>query len=309
MRGTGIRGLTGIPARRGKIIRPLLSASRREIESYQKERSLEYREDSSNRETRYKRNKIRRDVLPVMEQINPAFFEVMEGNMERLREALEIYDHRIRKLKETLFIEDQGKISIPVEELRKLNPLRTWLHELFSPFGFTRLQCEGIEKIMEAGPGRQSISTTHRLYKDRDRMILVPVESRNFERFYLDGPDLPSSLPFPMDMEVLDRHALPSIPEDPAVACLDLDEIQFPLIIRRWMHGDYFYPLGMEKIKKLSDFFVDEKVPVPEKKGAWIMASGKKIVWIMGYRIDHRFRITPSTKRVLKLRFQPDVGP
>ncbi len=171
------------------------------------------------------------------------------------------------------------------------------------------MQCEGIEKIMDAAPGRQSISTSHRLFKDRNQMILVPSGSDSFERYYLEGPEKHSSLPFPMDMEILDREELQSIPKDPMTACLDLDEIEFPLIIRRWMHGDYFFPLGMDQVKKLSDFFVDEKVPVPEKEGAWIMASGKKIVWIMGYRIDHRFRITPETRRVLILRFQSEITP
>jgi tRNA(Ile)-lysidine synthase len=242
-----------------------------------------------------------------MEQINPGFMEVMEGNMERLREVLEIYERSIDEKRRELLEEHKGVISIRVEKLRTLSPMRTWLFELFSPFGFTRLQCEGIEKIMEAGPGRQSISTTHRLYKDRDRMILVPVGSPAFERYYLDGPENPSSLPFPMDMEVMDRAELGTIPSDPNMACLDLELIQFPLTIRHWMHGDYFYPLGMDQIKKLSDFFVDEKVPVPEKESAWIMASGKKIVWIMGYRIDHRFRITPQTTKVLLLRFQPEI--
>jgi tRNA(Ile)-lysidine synthase len=244
-----------------------------------------------------------------MEQINPGFMEVMEGNMQRLGEVFEIYDRSIQEVRMDLFEEKPGKISIHTEKLRELRPLRTWLYELFSPFGFTRLQCEGIERIMNAGPGRQSISTTHRLYKDRDLMILVPSDSPTFERYYLDDPEKHSSLPFPMDMEVLDRKELQRIPDDPNTACLDLDEIQFPLIIRRWMHGDYFYPLGMDQIKKLSDFFVDEKVPVPDKESSWIMASGKKIVWIMGYRIDNRFRITPSTRRILKLRFQPQVGP
>lgn len=140
-------------------------------------------------------------------------------------------------------------------------------------------------------------------------MILVPAGTKTFERFYLDDPEKHSSLPFPMDMEVLERMELETIPDDPNTACLDLDEIQFPLMIRHWMHGDYFFPLGMEQSKKLSDFFVDEKVSVPEKDRTWIMASGKKIVWIMGYRIDHRFRITPKSSRVLRLRFQPDVSP
>lgn len=308
-RGSGLRGLTGIPPERGKIIRPLLFASREEIASYQRSQKLEYREDSSNLETKYQRNKIRHDVLPVMERINPAFMDVMEGNMERLGEVLEIFSHFIRKAQRELFEEKQGKISIQTEKLLELSPLRTWLYELFSPFGFTRLQCEGIEKIIHAGPGRQSISTTHRLYKDRDRLILIPGGSPDVKRYYLDHPDKQSVLPFPMDMDILDRAELDTIPDDPNTACLDLENIQFPLIIRRWTFGDYFYPLGMQQPKKLSDFFVDEKVPVPEKESCWILASGKKIVWIMGYRIDHRFRITTSTKRVLILRFQPDVGP
>lgn len=306
-RGSGIRGLKGISPRRGKIIRPLLFASRPQIESYQQTHKIRFREDASNLETKYQRNKIRHDVLPVMEQINPGFMEIMEGNMERLGDVYEIYNLSIQQVRMDLFEEKQGKITIDTERLRTLTPLRTWLFELFSPYGFTRSQCEGIRRIMDAGPGRQSISTTHRLFKDRDQMILVPSDSESFERYYLDNPEKHSSLPFPMDMEVLERSELVSIPDDPMTACLDLDEIQFPLTIRRWMHGDYFCPLGMEQIKKLSDFFVDEKVPVPEKERTWIMASGKKIVWIMGHRIDHRFRITPSTSRVLRLRFQPDI--
>jgi len=308
-RGSGIRGLKGISPSRGKIIRPLLFATRPQIESFQKGHKIEFREDSSNQETKYQRNKIRHDVLPVMEQINPGFMEVMEGNMVRLGEVSKIYEHSIQRIRTDLFEEKQGKITIHTEKLRALSPLRTWLYELFSPFGFTRMQCEGIEKIMNAGPGRQSISTTHRLFKDRDKMILVPAGTKTFERFYLDDPEKHSSLPFPMDMEVLERMELETIPDDPNTACLDLDEIQFPLVIRHWMHGDYFFPLGMEQSKKLSDFFVDEKVSVPEKDRTWIMASGKKIVWIMGYRIDHRFRITPKSSRVLRLRFQPDVSP
>ena len=140
-------------------------------------------------------------------------------------------------------------------------------------------------------------------------MILVPADSDSFERYYLDRPEKHSSLPFPLEMEVLNREELQIIPDDPWIACLDLDEIQFPLTVRHWMHGDYFFPLGMDQNKKLSDFFVDEKVPVPEKEQIWIMASGKKIVWIMGHRIDNRFRITPSTSRVLMLRIQAEITP
>jgi tRNA(Ile)-lysidine synthase len=308
-RGSGIRGLKGISPRRGKIIRPILFASRSQIATFQQARGIEFREDSSNLETKYQRNKIRHDILPVMEQINPGFLEIMYGNMERLEEVYEIYNHHIQQVRMEIFEEKPGKTVIDTGKLRALTPLSTWLYELFSPYGFTRSQCEGIRKIMDSGSGRQSISTTHRLFKDREKMILVPAESESFERYYLDDPGKQSYLPFPMDMEVLERSDLEAIPDDPLVACLDLDTIQFPLTIRRWMHGDYFYPLGMEQIKKLSDFFVDKKVPVPEKERIWIMASGKKIVWVMGYRIDNRFRVTPDTTRILTLRFQPDIGP
>ena len=308
-RGSGIKGLKGISPKRGKIIRPLLFASRPRIESYQQKHAIKFREDESNLETKYQRNKIRHDVLPVMEQVNPGFMEMMEANMERLSEVYEIYQQAIEQVRLELFKEVQGKITIETDKLRDLTPQGTWLYELFSPYGFTRSQCDGISKIMDSGPGRQSISTSHKLYKDRNQMFLVPSQQESFERYYLDDPEKQSLLPFPMDMEVLDRSKLTTIPDDPMIACLDLDKIQFPLTIRRWMFGDYFYPLGMDQIKKLSDFFVDTKVPVPLKERTWIMASGNKIVWILGHRIDNRFRITPSTSRVLRLSFQPQIMP
>jgi tRNA(Ile)-lysidine synthase len=129
------------------------------------------------------------------------------------------------------------------------------------------------------------------------------------QRYYLDSPEQHSSLPFPMDVEIVDRDQLKTIPPEPSVACLDLDLIQFPLTLRHWLHGDYFFPLGMDQMKKVSDFFVDNKVPLPEKDQTWILASGRKIVWIVGLRIDHRFRITKQTKRVLLLRIQSDISP
>jgi len=307
-RGTGIRGLTGIPLRNGDIIRPLLFASREEITGYARRNNLIFREDSSNIETKYRRNKIRHDVVTVMQQINPGFLETMARNMSRFREVHTIYMQSVDNTRKALFDKDSNRIHIDIAALKKLSPIRTWLYELFSPFGFTRSQCEGIEKIMDADPGRQSISTTHQLYKDRSQLILVESTQKAFDRYYLDNPENLSSLPFPMDVEVLDRSELQQIPDDKQIACLDHAEILFPLTIRHWMHGDYFYPLGMNQMKKLSDFFVDEKIPVPEKEGTWIMASGNKIVWIMGHRIDNRFRITAKTTRVLLLRFQSDVA-
>jgi len=308
-RGTGIRGLTGIPASKGHILRPLLFASRQEILDFSKQNRIEFREDASNLETKYRRNKIRHDVIPIMEQVNPAFIKTMGDNMKRLTEIQDIFIYAVEQIRKDLFHTDQGHTSIQIENIKALSPLGTWLYELFSPYGFTRSQCEGMEKIMDAEPGRRSISTTHQLYKDRDKLILVELEKKAFDRYYLDSPEKHSSLPFPMDLEVLHRSELPEIPDDPNIACLDYDEIQFPLTIRHWQHGDYFFPLGMNQVKKLSDFFVDNKIPVPRKQQTWIMASGKKIVWIMGQRIDHRFRITEKTTRIIRLAFQSNVTP
>jgi tRNA(Ile)-lysidine synthase len=308
-RGTGIRGLTGIPAKNGRVIRPLLFATRKEIEHQARKSRLVYREDRSNIETKYQRNKIRHDVIPAMEQINPSFIATMAANIKRLEEAAAIFSHAVDRVREELFEPGSEGILIDIGRLKGMSPLQTWLYELFSPFRFTRAQCEGIEQIMNAEPGSRSISPTHQLYKDRDRLILVDSSPASFERFYLDSPENFSWLPFSMDVKVMERSRLARIPSDRNTACLDYDEIQFPLTIRHWLHGDYFYPLGMDQIKKLSDFFVDEKIPVPEKERTWILATGRKIVWIMGHRIDNRFRITDRTSRVLLLRFQPDIAP
>jgi tRNA(Ile)-lysidine synthase len=308
-RGTGIRGLSGIPVRNGNIIRPLLFATRKEILSYQQAGQLAYREDASNQETKYRRNKIRHDVIPVLEQINPGFISTMTGNMNRLNETFLIYRQSIDQKRKALFSEEHDSASIQISGLKSLSPLKTWLYELFSVYGFTRSQCEEIEHIMDSEPGRRSISPSHQLYKDRDRLILVKTKPDSFDRYYLDSPEKISALPFSMDLQVMERSELREIPGEASTACLDYDKIQFPLTIRHWNHGDYFFPLGMEQIKKLSDFFVDQKIPVPEKERTWILASGKEIVWIMGHRIDNRFRITDETSRVLLLRLQTDVAP
>jgi tRNA(Ile)-lysidine synthase len=307
-RGTGIRGLTGIPVKNGKVIRPLLFATRRQVDDYARKNRLAYREDSSNRETKYQRNKIRHDVIPAMEQISGSFTGTMASNMKRLEEVAAIFTMAVDRVREEIFEGGSEGIQISIGSLKKLVPMKTWLFELFSPFGFTGAQCEGIEQIMNAESGSRSISPGFQLYKDRDHLILVGSKPASFERYYLDRPEHLSLLPFSMDVEVLDREELAEIPADRNTACLDYDEIEFPLTIRHWLHGDYFYPLGMDQIKKLSDFFVDEKVPVPEKDRKWILATGRKIVWIMGHRIDNRFRITGKTRRILLLRFHPEIA-
>lgn len=309
IRGTGIRGLLGIPAKNGNVIRPLLFSTRKAILDYARRQQITFREDASNLETKYTRNKIRHDLLPVMEQIHPGIEDTMAMNMLRLQEVEAIFKDAVETERKRLFVREGDQTCVEIGGLRSLTPLGTWLYELFSPFGFSSAQCTGIEQMMNAPPGSRSVSPTHQLFKDRDRLILVESQVKEVQRYYLDSPELPSSLPFAMDIEIVDRERLKKIPGDPMTACLDFETIQFPLTLRHWLHGDYFYPLGMDQMKKISDFFVDNKVPVPDKERAWILASGRKIVWIVGYRIDHRFRITDQTRKVLILRVQSDVPP
>jgi len=300
-RGTGYRGLAGIPSRNENIIRPLLFAARKQIKAYTEERHLRYREDSSNALRKYSRNRIRLDVIPAMEEVNPLFNTVMNENINRFREAFQIYQEAVEKVREQLFRKEGELIRIETSGLKELEPRATWLYELFSVYGFNQDQCLSIGDMLFAGPGKQFISPTHRLYKNRDDLILTATKEEQFDRYYIDSPLHQVSLPFSMDVEEMEAGTMKNIPADPQIACLDLDRIVFPLTVRRWLHGDYFIPLGMDQMKKVSDFFIDEKLSVPEKERIWILASGKKIVWIMGKRIDDRFKITENTSRILKL--------
>lgn len=301
-RGTGMKGITGIPVRNGKYIRPLLFAARSEIQSYCRESNLQYREDSSNKSKKYYRNKIRHDIIPAFEEINPGFIQTMSDNIRRFEESYLIYREEIIKKKAEIFRETNGHIEVSLKELKELNPISSWLYELFTEYGFSMDQCLNIEKILDSESGKQFISTEYRLFKDREKILLFKSEDVSYQRYYIDSPDSRATLPFSMDIEVLDREELEEFPQSPDIACLDIDRLNFPLTVRKWQHGDYFFPLGMEQMKKLSDFFIDAKVPVPVKNRTWLLCSGKNIIWIIGQRIDNRYKITGKTSRILKLQ-------
>ncbi|MCF8225580.1 MAG: tRNA lysidine(34) synthetase TilS [Bacteroidales bacterium] len=300
-RGSGIKGITGIPVINDKFIRPLLFATRNEIAAYCKNRFLDYREDSSNSSKKYHRNKIRHDIIPLFEKINPSFVQTMHENLNRFRESHEIYREYVVKKRNELFIEKEEHTEVNLESLKQLQPRSSWLYELFNDYGFTMDQCLNIEKLLNASSGKQFISPYYRLFRDREKLLLYKTESSTFERYYIDSPESKVSLPFSLDIEVLKRDELEEIPDSQNIACLDLELLNFPLIIRKWQHGDYFFPLGMEKMKKVSDFFIDNKVPVPVKERTWILTSGRNIVWITGQRIDNRFKVSESTGTILKL--------
>lgn len=301
IRGTGLKGITGIPPNNDIYIRPLLFASRKEIIEYSEVNNIRYREDASNSSLKYTRNRIRHTVIPPLEEINPAFSKTMSDNIERFAQSYLIFRREIERFKERHFIHRGNHFAISISAIKQLDPLETWLFELFSDYDFSTKQCRGIVHLLESESGKQFISPSHRLYKDREQLYLYPSTDNGFKRYYIDGIDSTAALPFSLDLEVIENNEELIIGQQSNTAFIDLDKIKFPLTIRRWQYGDYFFPIGMDQMKKLSDFFIDAKIPVPQKDRTWILCSGKDIVWIMGLRLDNRYKITSKTRKILKL--------
>ncbi len=302
-RGTGIAGLHGILPEQGRIIRPMLFATRKDIESYAMENGVDYVEDSSNSSLKYARNRIRHKVIPQLEKINPSVRQAILDTIERVRDAEAIYRSIVEKEKSRLLIPDSGGYKIPVGELKILAPLRTWLHEILSDFSFSGLALDDIMDALDRQPGKVFFSSTHQLIKDRDYLLIHPRIMAGkgpmvFEVFPYPVPGLPICLEF----SVLKREKA-NVTTDPNSAFLDYDQLTMPLYIRKWRKGDYFYPFGMKKRKKLSDFFIDQKFSLIQKENAWLLCSGDEIVWIIGKRPDNRFRVTDSTRSILEVRW------
>ena len=303
-RGTGIKGLTGIKEKSGNLIRPLLFASREQILEYAMDRQLAWREDSSNATTKYARNKIRHNIIPELEDINPRFIDVMFENVLRLRETGEIFQQALEEKKHQLISRDKRHLLVSVEKLKSDEFARTWLYGILSDFNFTATVVDDVMKSLDGIPGKIFLSPTHRLVKDRDSLIIEPLRQEQQKRYYIENPYLDIEEPLKLCLRIINRSDEFVIPRYPDTACLDFDRLEFPLIIRKWEKGDYFQPLGMENMKKVSDFFVDNKLSIPEKENTWLLTSGKDIVWIIGKRIDDRFKITPSTLKIFQVEVQ-----
>ncbi len=299
-RGTGISGLTGMKVVNGKVVRPLLFGSRKEIENYAAAHKLHFREDSSNALTDFQRNKIRKLVLPLMEELNPSFRESMEETINHLRETSSIYIQAIERARELVVRRRQnGETEIVLAELKLLNPPSTYLFELLRPFHFNGEVVEEIINALDGQAGKQFFSPSHRAVLNRDVIVICKLGDEAQARYYLD--ENLTRLEFPVKLSISTQKRTGSFQwnTSPKIATLDKDLLQFPLILRKWQKGDYFQPLGMQGMKKLSDFFVDEKFSLPEKEECWILANGEEIVWIVGARVDNRYKIRPYTKNIL----------
>jgi tRNA(Ile)-lysidine synthase len=308
LRSTGIAGFHGILPKQGKIIRPLLFASRHEIEEFVKKNDLAYREDTSNQEIKYLRNKIRHELLPVLAEINPGYQNILTENIYRIREAESIFRDAVNQARSTFVRKRKERILISISEIKKLNPYKTYLFEFLSTFGFNYPVVKDISEALNEEAGKQFYSPTHRLIKDRNDLILTPLpagKKKLAEKtvFQIKDNIFRVKIPLKLTLKKLLKDKNFQVDLSPQIANLDLHKISFPLTLRKWQHGDVFHPFGRDHKKKLSDFFTDNKFSIDDKENTWILCSGGKIVWIVGYRIDNRFRITPKTKQVLQIKW------
>ena len=302
IRGTGLRGLTGIKPKNGNIIRPLLCISRQEIEEYLKEIDQPYITDSTNLETDYTRNKIRLELLPLMRRINPKADSSIESTALHLQQAYAFYSQAIEQARAEVVTGDESNLSINIAKLRRVPSVQALLFEMLSPLGFNDAQITAVAASLDSQTGTEFASATHRIIKDRDAFIVSPIEIKAFSNIAFSAKDGVSvGLSDGRTLSVSTASADNPISKDPSVATFDADLIDGPLLIREWKEGDWFIPFGMKGRKLVSDFLTDCKISAADRKKQLVVTYSNDIIWVVGLRSDNRYRIDKNTTQQLIL--------
>lgn len=307
-RGTGLHGLTAIPERNGYIRRPLLGFSKEELIRFANEQQLAFVEDSSNQSSKYTRNFFRNELLPAISAVFPQVKENLQANINRFTEAEKLYQYAVNDLKKKLCRQKGEECHIPVKQLLQYRNT-AFFYELIRDYGFGEKQVEELIRLTASESGKyiESPDTRFRIIKHRHWLIISPNRSTVVSTIAI--PENTESVMFEAGkLTVLKAEHQGGIPPAAASAAwLDSRLLQYPLILRKWKTGDYFYPLGMRKKKKLARFFIDLKLSKSDKEKVWVLESNQRIAWVIGYRIDDRFKLTSSTTSILKLQSeQPD---
>lgn len=304
-KGTGIAGMRGILPRTEGLIRPLLFAEKRVLIDYAHSHGLKYREDESNSQDDYLRNALRIHLLPKIEEWFPGAAARMGKTIDHMREAAELYDQAVQAQKKRL-MEPRGKdMYLPIRKWKLIRPKKTIAFELFRDYGFRSSQIDQILHLMDAGPGQWVGSSSHQVIRDRDFLIITPWESRQSDYHLIE------SIPFGLDLGDfhLEGEQIGEALWDKSSGqqiFIRPESLEFPLVLRRRKAGDYFYPLGMGgKKKKLSRFFIEKKIPLHEKDSVWVLESRNRIVWVLGWRMDERFKVLHPQGSVIELRIKP----
>lgn len=304
-RGTGILGLRGIlPLQKDQqLIRPLLIFKKEELLNYAIENGLQFVEDSSNSSEKFTRNYFRHQLIPSLKNIYSNVEENILNNIERFGEIEALYRQSILHHKQKLLVYKGNEIHIPVLKLQNSSPLQTIVWEIIKTFSFSAAQVGEVIKLLDSDNGSYVVSSTHRVIRNRNWLIVASFENEQVQHIVIEAGD--KKVVFADGVLQIDTMQASKIKISPEVtmALLNADILQFPLLLRKWKQGDYFYPLGMQKKKKLSRFFIDQKLSKTQKENVWVIEMNKKIVWVINQRIDDRFKITSSTKNVLKITY------
>ncbi|MFT5761810.1 MAG: tRNA(Ile)-lysidine synthase [Polaribacter sp.] len=296
-RGTGLEGLTGIPELNGNIVRPFLIFSRYEIENYAKENTIEWREDKSNTSTKYVRNKIRHQIVPILKEINPTLLESFQKTSEHLQESQQIIDESITDFKKKVVKKSEnGFLKIDIAKIQQTNNPKAYLYQLLKEFGFT--EWNDITHLLTAQSGKEVVSKTHRLLKDRYFLIVSKREEKTTNTVFIISENT-SEIKNPIHLKISTISEIGN--ENAQTIYIDEYKITFPLTLRKWQHGDFFYPKGMQGKKKISNYFKDKKFSLIDKENTWLLCNENNIIWIVGHRQDNRFLADKNTSSILKI--------
>lgn len=305
-RGTGINGIVGIQplSKETQLLRPLLTFRKSAITEYAIANNLAYVEDSSNASDKYTRNFFRNRLIPQMKEVFPRVEDNLLNNIDRFNEVMELYNLSLDVIISKLIEKKATEWHIPIIKWKKSSPIHTITYELIKPFGFSALQTDEVIKLLDAKNGSYISSPTHRIFINRNWMIISPNVSMVSQHILIEEKE--KKILFENGLlELKKSTSLPSFSgqNSPSIAFLNADKIHFPLLLRKWKTGDYFYPLGMQKKKKVSRFLIDQKLSKTDKEKLWVLESNQKIIWVLDQRIDDRFKISHQTQEVLVISY------
>ncbi|MBV8251044.1 MAG: tRNA lysidine(34) synthetase TilS [Chitinophaga sp.] len=300
-KGTGIAGLHGILPKADKIIRPLLFAEKDTLIAWAVRRQLSYVEDSSNATDKYTRNFFRHQVIPVMQESIPAAVRNMAASIEKIKEAEMLYQEALQRHRKALLTKSGDNWMIPVLKMKKVVPLQTIAWEIFREFGCSSAQLQQVISLLDSESGKFVETATHRIIRNRAWLLITALQEDNAPVIVINEEQ--GHVHFgggQLQLRLQDKNG--TIPQSADIAWMDAAQVRFPIILRKWKQGDYFYPLGMRKKKKLSRFFIDQKLSLPEKEKVWVLESQKRIIWVVGMRIDDRVKMLASTEKILSIQ-------
>ncbi len=299
-RGSGLDGFTGIPAKNGNIIRPLLPFSRAEILEYAIENQLEWREDSSNSSTKYLRNKIRHQVIPILKEINPSLLDSFANTIHYLQDAQQIIDDKIEEISSKISVEKDGMLFFDVSKIKQLSNPKRYLYQLLKKYQFT--EWNNVLDLLTSQTGKQVFSKTHVLLKDRNFLILSEIPSKKSDSENFQILEHQSKILSPIFLN-FEENASKNI-ENRNTISVAKKLLKYPLIVRKWQNGDYFCPLGMQGKKKLSKYFKDEKFSLIEKEKIWLLCTAEnEIIWVINHRQDRRFLANSATENSVQITY------